>query len=87
GYVDARDAAAACRNALEAEVTGSQSFIIAAADTIMTRSSAALMADVFPGVELTREVGEFETLLAIEAAREALGYDPKHSWREFVSSP
>ncbi len=87
GYVDVRDAAAACRNAFEADVTGSQSFIIAAADTIMTRSSAALMADVFPDVELTREVGEFETLLAIDAARQAIGYDPQHSWREFVSTP
>jgi len=87
GYVDVRDAAAACRNAIEAEVTGSRSFIIAAADTIMTRSSAALMAEVFPGVELTREVGEFETLLAIKAARETLGYDPQHSWREFVAAP
>ncbi|MDQ3653676.1 MAG: NAD(P)-dependent oxidoreductase, partial [Chloroflexota bacterium] len=86
GYVDVRDAAAVCRNALEADVAGSQSFIIAAADTIMTRSSAAMMADVFPGVELTRELGEFETLLAIDAARDVLGYDPKHSWREFVAA-
>jgi nucleoside-diphosphate-sugar epimerase len=87
GYVDARDAAAACRNALEAEVTGSSSFIIAAADTIMTRPSAELLAEVFPGVELTREVGEFETLLAIDAARKALGYNPRHTWREFVTAP
>ena len=87
GYVDVRDAAAACRNALEAEVSGSQSFIIAAADTIMTRPSAELLAEVFPGVELTREVEEFETLLAIDAAREVIGYEPQHSWREFVSAP
>ena len=45
------------------------------------------MADVFPGVELTRGLDEFETLLAIDAARQALGYDPKHSWREFVAAP
>lgn len=87
GYVDVRDAAAACRNALEAEVAGSHSFIIAAADTIMTRPSRELLAEVFPTVKLTREVGEFETLLAIDAAREALGYDPQHSWREMVDVP
>ncbi len=87
GYVDVRDAAAACRNALEADVTGSSSYIIAAADTIMTRPSGDLLREVFPGVELTREVGEFETLLAIDAARAALGYDPQHSWREFVTAP
>src|SRR5262249_11791377 len=42
GYVDARDVAAACRLALEAPadaVAGSPSFIVAAADTVMNRSS------------------------------------------------
>ena len=60
GYVDVRDVAAACRLALEAPaeaVAGSPSFIIAAADTVMNRSSSALLAEVFPGVPLTREVG------------------------------
>ena len=33
--------------------------IIAAADTVMNRSSSALLAEVFPGVPLTREVAEF----------------------------
>jgi nucleoside-diphosphate-sugar epimerase len=27
-------------------------------------------------------VGANETLLSIEKAREALGYEPRHSWRE-----
>ena len=35
GYVDARDVAQACRLAVEAELTGAHSFIVAAADTIM----------------------------------------------------
>ena len=37
GYIDERDAATACRLALGADITGSASFIIAAADTVMTR--------------------------------------------------
>src|SRR5262249_12139454 len=49
GYVDARDVAASCRLALEAEV-GSEHFIVAAADTVMNRPSAELMAEVFPAV-------------------------------------
>jgi nucleoside-diphosphate-sugar epimerase len=85
GYVDARDVAAACRLALEAPpeaVVSSPSFIISAADTVMNRASSALLEEVFPGVPLTREVGEFETLLAIDRARQALGYEPRHSWRD-----
>ncbi len=48
GYVDVRDVAAACRLGLEAEVTGSQNVIIAAADTVMNRPSRDLLAEVFP---------------------------------------
>jgi nucleoside-diphosphate-sugar epimerase len=86
GYVDVRDVAAACRVALEAPVQGSSNFIIAAADTIMDRPSAELLREVFPDVTVTREIGEFETLLAIDRAREALGFAPQHSWREHVDT-
>ncbi|MGI8449001.1 MAG: hypothetical protein ACR2MP_17845 [Streptosporangiaceae bacterium] len=44
-----------------------------------------LLAEVFPGVTLTREVGEFGTLLAIDQARAALGFTPQHSWRDHVA--
>ena len=54
GYVDVRDVAAACRLGLEADVTGSQNVIIAAADTVMNRPSRDLLAEVFPGVPLNR---------------------------------
>lgn len=86
GYIDERDVAASCRNGLTASITGSRSFIIAAADTCMNRPSAGLMADVFPDVRLTREIGEYETLLAVDRARSELGFEPQHSWRDHVGS-
>ena len=88
GYIDQRDVALSCRVALEADagaVTGNPAFIIAAADTVMNRPSAELLAEVFPGVRLTRDVGEFGTLLAIDRAREVLGFEPEHSWRNHVT--
>jgi nucleoside-diphosphate-sugar epimerase len=84
GYIDVRDAAASCRLALDAPVQGARSFIIAAADTVMNRPSAELMKEVFPGVGIRRDLGEFETLLAIDSAREALGFTPRHSWRDYT---
>ena len=87
GYIDERDVAASCRLALEAPadaVTGNPAFIIAAADTVMNRPSAELLAEVFPGVPLTRDVAEFGTLLAIDRARQVLGFEPAHSWRDHV---
>jgi nucleoside-diphosphate-sugar epimerase len=86
GYIDQRDAATACRLALEADLTGSQSFIIAAADTVMNRPSADLLREVFPGTPLNRELGEHETLLAIDKARSLLGFAPAHSWRDSLTA-
>jgi nucleoside-diphosphate-sugar epimerase len=88
GYIDERDVAASCRLALQASaeaVKGNPAFIIAAADTVMNRPSAELLAEVYPDVPLTRDVGEFGTLLAIDRAREVLGFEPRHSWRDHVS--
>ncbi len=87
GYIDERDVAASCRLALEAPadaVKGNPAFIIAAADTVMNRPSAQLLAEVFPGVPLTRDIGEYDTLLAIDRAREVLGFTPAHSWRDHI---
>jgi len=87
GYVDGRDVAAACRLSLTAPseaLVGSPGLIIAAADTVMNRPSAALFGEVFPGVAFTRNIDEFETLLDINRARAVIGYEPRHSWRDHI---
>jgi nucleoside-diphosphate-sugar epimerase len=86
GYIDERDVATACRLGLEAAVEGSTSYIIAAADTVMNRPSADLLNEVFPGVPLKHDVGEFGSLLATDRAKEALGFTPQHSWRDHLES-
>lgn len=82
GYIDARDAAQAIRKALEAPIKGAEVFIIANADTVMSRPNAELMAEIYPDVALKEGVGENETLLSIDKARRILGYEPRHSWRK-----
>ena len=84
GYIDARDGAQAIRRALEWDSTGFDRFIIAAADTVMTRPNAELVAEVFPGVPVKGELGVNDTLLSIGKARRVLGYAPEHSWRDEV---
>ena len=85
GYIDARDGAQAVRKALAYQSPGVEVFVIANADTVMSRSSASLAAEVFPGVPVKKELGEHETLLSIDKARRVLGYEPEHSWRDTVS--
>jgi nucleoside-diphosphate-sugar epimerase len=84
GYIDARDGAHAIERALEVAQPGFDRFIIAAADTVMSRTNSELIAEVFPGVPLKSEFGDNETLLSIDKARRLLGYAPTHSWRDHV---
>jgi nucleoside-diphosphate-sugar epimerase len=82
GYIDARDGALAVERGLAHRTPGAEVFVIANADTVMSRSSASLMAEVFPDVPIRKELGEHETLLGIDKARRVLGYEPRHSWRD-----
>ena len=86
GYVDARDVAQAVSRSLEADVDGAEVAIVAAADTCMRRSTAELMAEVYPGVELRRPIEGRETLLAIDHARERFGYEPRFSWLDSAAA-
>jgi len=81
-YVDARDAGQACRLALEADFTGHERMIIAAADTLMETPSAELMAAHFPGTPLRGDVAGDQALLSSSYAGECIGYAPRWSWRD-----
>ena len=83
GYIDGRDGAQAVARALEHGKPGFEAFIIANEDTVMSRSSASLAAEVFPGVTVTKDLGEHETMLSIDKAKRLLGYAPEHSWRSY----
>jgi len=83
-YIDRRDAAQAVHKALDYEVKGTDVFIIANQDTVMTRPNSELLAALFPQVPVKAEFGPNETLLSIDKARRLLGYEPEHSWRNHV---
>ena len=80
-YIDARDGAQAVRRAIQADFKGFEAFIIANADSVMSRSNMSLLAEVFPGVEQKGNIGTNSTLLSIEKAKRMLGYSPQYSWR------
>jgi nucleoside-diphosphate-sugar epimerase len=80
-YIDGRDGAQAVVRALEKAKPGFEAYIIANADTVMSRSSAELAAEVFPAVKVTKDLGEHETMLSIDKARRLLGFEPEYSWR------
>jgi nucleoside-diphosphate-sugar epimerase len=83
-YIDARDGAQAVRLALEHQGSGVNIFIIANADTVMSRPNRELLDAVFPDVPVHGDIGEHDTLLSIDKARRVLGYEPVHGWRDQV---
>ena len=85
GYIDARDGAQAVSLALAKAHPGFERYIIAAADTVMTRPNAELVAEVFPDVPVRGDLGVNDTMLSIDKARRMLGYEPRHSWRDEVT--
>jgi UDP-glucose 4-epimerase len=81
-YIDARDGAHAVIRALEVAPTGFDRYLIAAADTVMSRPNAELIAEVFPEVEIRGDVGVNDSLFSTAKAQRLLGYQPRHSWRD-----
>ena len=82
GYVDARDAGEACRLAIEADLSGHERMIIAAADTVVGTPTAELLASHFPDVPMRGPADGNVSLLSSARAREKIGYVPRHSWRD-----
>ncbi|UYY83297.1 MULTISPECIES: NAD(P)-dependent oxidoreductase [unclassified Arthrobacter] len=86
GYIDGRDGAQAVARALEYGKPGFEAFIVANADTVMSRSSASLAAEVFPDVKVVKDLEEHETMLSIDKAKRLLGFEPEHTWRTYHSN-
>jgi hypothetical protein len=66
--------------------TGTEVFIIANADTVVSRPNATLVKEFYPDVEVCGDLGEHDTLLSIEKARRLLGYRPAYGWRNAGTS-
>ncbi|MCJ8014658.1 NAD(P)-dependent oxidoreductase [Paenibacillus sp. KQZ6P-2] len=85
-YIDTRDAAEACRLAIETDGLGAVALNLASDDSSMAIPSRELMSECYPGVADFRAVLEgHESLLNSEKAKRLLGWQPKHQWRKEVN--
>ncbi|WP_327237987.1 NAD(P)-dependent oxidoreductase [Streptomyces sp. NBC_01317] len=87
GWLDTRDAAAAIRRALHAELRGCHILNVAAPDTSSPLTTAALMQEYHPGVPVLAELDEHTSLFDSTACARLLGYVPRFGWRAGPSSP
>ncbi|HEY5786699.1 MAG TPA: NAD(P)-dependent oxidoreductase [Microlunatus sp.] len=85
GYVDLRDAASACRLAIEAAADKPYGFVplnIVAADSLVEVPIADLLAEHAPEIEIRSRLGPTQGGFAIDRAAEVIGWVPRHSWRD-----
>ena len=82
-YVDARDGASAVSLALQHARPGFEVYNVAAPDSGLSIPSAELAAAWFPGTTVTKQLGEFESLMSTDKLQ-ALGFRAEHLWRDEV---
>lgn len=85
GYVDLRDAARACRLAVEAAARRPYGFApmnIVADDILSDTPLAELISRHVPDIEIRGDLGVRRGGYAITRAAELIGWRPEHSWRD-----
>ena len=83
-YIDARDLGQIVHLCLEKDGLGFEVFNAGNDTNGMNIPTRALAERFFPGVPLTREMGENEALFSNRKIREVLGFREEHDWRKYV---
>ncbi|MDO9380725.1 MAG: NAD(P)-dependent oxidoreductase [Nocardioidaceae bacterium] len=84
-YIDTRDLGHMVQRCLEVDGLGYEVFNVANPDMSVAATSQEVRDRFYDGVELRREMGRDETFYAIDKARDLLGFDPQHSWRDHLT--
>jgi nucleoside-diphosphate-sugar epimerase len=86
-YIDTRDLSQMVQRCLEVDGLGYEVFNVANADMSVAATTQEVRERFYDGVEVRREMGRDETFYAIDKARDLLGYEPEHSWRDVLDDP
>jgi len=84
-YIDARDLGQIVDRCLATDGLGFQVFNAGNDTNGINVPTADLLARFFPGVPVTRALGENEALFSNRKIREVLGFREEHDWRTYVS--
>ncbi|SEQ53901.1 NAD-dependent epimerase/dehydratase family protein [Natrinema salaciae] len=81
-YVDVRDVVSIVDAALEAEIDGHEPYLAVAEENYLDRETAAVIEAVFGDLPDECTLDGDESAFSTAKAREELGWEPAHSWRE-----
>lgn len=86
-YIDARDAAATCRLAMEAKFKGHEVFIASAAKNCMIQPTLELVQKYLPrGGKIRKVSGTHWSCVDSSKARRMLGFKPEHLWQDYLEA-
>lgn len=86
-YIDVRDLGQMVHRCLETDGLGYEVFNVANADMSVAATTDEVRERFYDGVEVRREMRRDETFYAIDKARDLVGFDPQHSWRDVLDDP
>jgi nucleoside-diphosphate-sugar epimerase len=86
-YIDVRDLGLMVQRCLETDGLGYEVFNVANADMSVAATTSEIIERFYDGVEVRREMGRDETFYSIDKARELVGFEPQHSWRDVLDDP
>jgi len=82
-YLHIKDAASACRMAIESEGwDGHERFFLNAKDTMIAIETMEALGTVYPGVEVREQLEGFAAPIKIDLAESTFGWTPQYSWRD-----
>ncbi|MFC4436938.1 MULTISPECIES: NAD-dependent epimerase/dehydratase family protein [Natrialbaceae] len=81
-YVDVRDVVSLVEAALEADTAGHEAYLAVAAENYLGRPTAETIEAVFGDLPGDCDLEGEESAFSTAKAREELGWEPAHSWRE-----
>lgn len=85
-YIDARDAATACRLALEVDLAGHRVLNVATSTSTMKEPTDELIQKYIPGVKKAKKgLGGNWSGMDSSAAETLLGFKAKHTWEKYLT--
>ena len=85
-YIDARDLGQIVDLCLKKDGLGYQVFNAGNDDTSVNLTTREILDRFYPGVPLTRPVGERESLFSNRKIRKVLGFQEEHPWSRYVKT-
>lgn len=84
-YIDARDLGKLCHCAVNKSGLGFQVFNATNNTITLDTPTEEFLAKECPNVKITRKMEEYEAPLTNKKAREVLGFEEEHDWRNYIN--